>query len=49
MRWAVHVTRIDEERNAHKFMARKPEGKGKLGKRRLKCEDNIKIYLKKIV
>lgn len=42
----MHVTRIEEERNSRKIMARKPEGKRQLGKRSLNWEGNIKIYLK---
>jgi hypothetical protein len=34
MRWAGHVARIRETRNAYKILVGKPEGKGPLGKPR---------------
>jgi hypothetical protein len=41
MRWAGHVVRKGENRNAY----RKPEGKGSLGKPRHNWEDGIRIDL----
>jgi hypothetical protein len=45
MRWAGHVVRIREMRNAYKILAAKPEGKRELGRPMRKWEDNIKTNL----
>ena len=34
MRWAGHVARMDEEREAYRVLVRKPEGKRPLGRPR---------------
>jgi hypothetical protein len=44
MRWAWHVTPFGETRNAYRILVRKPEGKRLLRRRRLRREDNIKMY-----
>jgi hypothetical protein len=36
MRWAGHVTRIEEKRNAYRILVGKPEGKGPLRRPRRK-------------
>jgi hypothetical protein len=41
MRWAGHVARMREERNAYRIFAGKPEGKRPLGRFRRSWEDNI--------
>jgi hypothetical protein len=43
MRWAGHVSRMGEKRNACRILVEKPEGKRPLGKPRLRWADNIKI------
>jgi hypothetical protein len=48
MRWAEHVTRIGEERNAYRLLVGKPEGKGPLGRPRRRRVDDIKLDLGEI-
>jgi hypothetical protein len=48
MRWAGHVARVGEERNAYRILVGKPEGKRSLGRLRRRWEDNIKIELREI-
>jgi hypothetical protein len=48
MRWAGHVARIGEKRNAYRILVGKPEGKRPLGRRRHRWVDNIKIDLREI-
>jgi hypothetical protein len=43
MRWAGHVGRIGEKRNAHRILVGKPEGKRPLGRPRRRWVDNIKM------
>jgi hypothetical protein len=43
MRWAGHVTRMGEKRNAHRLLVRKPEGKRPIGRKRRRWIDNIKM------
>jgi hypothetical protein len=43
MRWAGHVIRMGEKRNAYRIFVGKPEGKKPLGKQRRRWADNIKI------
>jgi hypothetical protein len=45
MRWADHVARMGEKRNAYRLLVGKPEGKRPLGRPRRRCVDNIRIYL----
>jgi hypothetical protein len=40
MRWAGHVVRIGEKRNAHRILVGKSEGKRRM------CVDNTKIVLR---
>jgi hypothetical protein len=41
MRWAGHVARMGETRNAYRIFVRKPEGKRPLGRPRRRWVDNI--------
>jgi hypothetical protein len=46
MRWAGHVVRMGEKRNAYKLLVvGKPEGKRPLGRPRCRWEDNIRMDL----
>jgi hypothetical protein len=42
MRWAGHVARMGETRNAYRILVRNPEGKRPLGRPRCRWMDNIK-------
>jgi hypothetical protein len=42
MRWAGHTAYMGEYRNAYRVSVGRPEGKGSLGRPRLKWEGNIK-------
>jgi hypothetical protein len=46
MRWAGHVARRGEKRNAYRILVGKPEGTRPLGRPRLKWVDNIKMDLR---
>jgi hypothetical protein len=48
MRWAGHVTRMGENRNAYRILVGKPEGRRPLGRPRHRWVDNIKIDLREI-
>jgi hypothetical protein len=48
MRWAGHVARMGEKRNAYRILVRKPEGRRPLGRQRRRWMDNIKIDLREI-
>jgi hypothetical protein len=48
MRWAGHVARMGEKRNAYRILVGKPEGKRPLGRPRLRWEDNIIMDLREI-
>jgi hypothetical protein len=48
MRWAGHVARMGETRNAYRILVGKPEGKRPLGRPRRRWVDNIKIDLRVI-
>jgi hypothetical protein len=48
MRWARHVARMGEKRNAYRILAEKPEGKRPLGRPRHRLEDNTKMDFRKI-
>jgi hypothetical protein len=48
MRWAGHVARMGEKRNAYRILVGKPEGKRPLGRPRRRWADNIKIDLREI-
>jgi hypothetical protein len=45
MRWAGHVARIGESRNAYRLLVGKPEGRRPLGIPRRRCVDNIRMDL----
>jgi hypothetical protein len=45
MRWAGHVTRMGEKRNAYRLLAGKPEGKRPLRRPRRRFMDNIRMDL----
>jgi hypothetical protein len=46
MKWAGGVARMQEKRNACIILVRNPAEKRPLGRRRHRCVDNIKIYMK---
>jgi hypothetical protein len=48
MRWAGHVARMEEKRNAYNILAGKPEGKTPLGRPRRRWVDNIQMDLREI-
>jgi hypothetical protein len=43
MRWAGHVARMGEKRNAYRILVGMPEGKRPLGRPGRRWVDNIKI------
>jgi hypothetical protein len=43
MKWVGHVARMGENRNAHRLVVRKPEGKRPLGRPRRGWVDNIRM------
>jgi hypothetical protein len=45
MRWAGHIARIGEKRNAYRVLVGKPEGKKPLGRPRLRWVDTIMMDL----
>jgi hypothetical protein len=48
MRWAGHVARMGETKNAYRILVGKPEGKRPLGRPRRRWVDNIKMDLGEI-
>jgi hypothetical protein len=48
MRWAGHVSRMGEMRNAYRILVGKPEGRRPLGRPRRKWVDNMKMVLREI-
>ena len=48
LRWASHVVRMEESRNAFKILTGKPTGKRPLGRPRRRWEDNIRMDLEEI-
>jgi hypothetical protein len=48
MRWAEHVARMGQKRNAYRLLLGKPEGKIPLGRSRRRWVDNIKMDLREI-
>ncbi|KAJ4425776.1 hypothetical protein ANN_27401 [Periplaneta americana] len=46
LRWAGHVARMGEFRNAYRVLVGRPEGKRPLGRPRRRWEDNIKMDLR---
>jgi hypothetical protein len=45
VRWAGHLARIREKRNAYRFLVGKPERKRPLGRPRRRWVDNIRMNL----
>jgi hypothetical protein len=45
MRWAGHVARIGEKRNAYRLLVRKLEGRRPVGRPRHRRVDNIRMDL----
>ncbi|KAJ4428052.1 hypothetical protein ANN_24066 [Periplaneta americana] len=48
LRWAGHVARLGESRNAYRVLVGRPEGKRPLGRWRRRWEDNIKMDLREV-
>jgi hypothetical protein len=48
MRWAGHVARMGEKRNAYRILVGKPEGKRPLGRPRRRWVDSSKMDLRDI-
>ncbi|KAJ4438940.1 hypothetical protein ANN_14894 [Periplaneta americana] len=48
LRWAGHVARMGESRNAYRVLVERPEGKRPLGRPRRRWEDNIKMDLREV-
>jgi hypothetical protein len=48
MRWAGHVARMEENRNAYRILVGKSEGKIPLGRPRRRWTDNFKMDLREI-
>jgi hypothetical protein len=48
MKWAWHVARIGEKRNAYRILVEMPEGKRPLGRPKSRWVDNIKMDLREI-
>jgi hypothetical protein len=46
MRWAGHIARMGESRNAYRILVGMPEGKRPLGRPRRRWVDNIKMDLR---
>ncbi|KAJ4429543.1 hypothetical protein ANN_21712 [Periplaneta americana] len=48
LRWAGHVARIGESRNAYRVLVGRPEGKRPLGRARRRWEDNIEMDMREV-
>jgi hypothetical protein len=48
MKWAGHVARMGEGRDAYRTLVGRPEGKRPLGRPRRRWEDNIKMDLQEL-
>ena len=48
LRWAGHVTRKEQSRNAYRVLVGKLEGKRPLGRPRRRWENNIKMDLREV-
>ncbi|KAJ4443398.1 hypothetical protein ANN_05066 [Periplaneta americana] len=48
LRWAGHVARMGESRNAYRVLVGRPEGKRPLGRPRRRWENNIKMDLREM-
>ena len=46
LRWAGHVARMEQSRNAYRVLVGKPESKRPLRRQRRRWEDNIKMDLR---
>jgi hypothetical protein len=49
MRWAGHVARMGEKRNAYRILMEKPEGKRSLGRPRRRWVDIIKMDVRGVI
>ena len=49
LRWAEHVARMEQTRNAYRVLVGKPEGKRSLGRPRRRSEYGIKMDLREVV
>jgi len=48
MGWAGHVARMGERRGVYRVLVGKPEGKGPLGRRKSRWDDDIKMGLQEV-
>jgi len=48
MRWAGHVTHMEEGRGVYRVLVGKPEGKRPMGRPRHRWNDNIKMDLQEV-
>ena len=48
LRWAEHVARMEQFRDAYRVLVGKPESKRPVGRPRRRCEDNIKMDLREV-
>ena len=48
LRWAGHVARMEQLRNAYRVLPGKPQSKRPLGRPRRRWEDNIKMGLREV-
>jgi hypothetical protein len=48
MRWAGHVARMGEKRNAYRLLVGKQEGERPLGRPRCRWVDNVRIGLEEV-
>jgi hypothetical protein len=48
MRWAGHVARMGEKRNAYRLFVGKPEGRRPLGRPRRRCLENIRMGIAEV-
>ena len=48
LRWAGHVARMEQCRNAYRVLVRKLEGRRHLERPRHRCENNIKMDLREV-
>ena len=48
LRWAGHVARMEQFRNAYRVLVAKPEGKIPLGRPRRRREENIRMDLREV-
>ena len=48
LRWAGHVARMEQSRNAYRVLVGKPESKRPLGRPSRRWEDNIKMDLREV-